>query len=394
MAQEATETAAPLPPSALTLGTLYAEDYWEGTGDLLIPLMMTEDGLLFINPRTSGTDNDATEVNLGVGYRHLLRDRQAILGGNIFYDYRDTTYGARFHQFGAGIEYLSKYLDMRANVYVPTDTKKKVSEFEVTEEVTEMAAARYDITEYDDPYASGNSVFQPYTDSTVTRVNTTTTSTTRFFEQHEIAFWGWDAEIGTELPLPAIENYVRIKPFAGAVSYYGRSGVSDIESFRGRLEIHVRPSFFVDAVYLSDDALNGGHFSLAAYMTLPFDLANLAQGRNPFAGATERWTAGTTEDITWRMTDLVKRDPQIRASLTEPEEQEEKATTTTTTASEAIAKPTGEGTEVVATDVTFVDGESGDDANPGTYEQPKATVQGGVDDPRSMVFVHEIDGAY
>ncbi len=52
-----------MPPGSLTAGALHTKDYWEGIGDVVVPLHYDGAGLLFLNPRASLTDNDAI-INL------------------------------------------------------------------------------------------------------------------------------------------------------------------------------------------------------------------------------------------------------------------------------------------------------------------------------------------
>ncbi len=379
----------------LTLGGLTTEDYTEGIGDLVVPLHFTGQGLWFLNPRFSFTDRSAEEYNLGLGYRHLMADGQSIGGVNVFYDRRETARGASFNQIGAGLEYLSGIVDLRANIYVPLENRKRVGEFSTEEESVLRSSSVSTALEWDDPFAAGHDVWQDFSVVRSTQTRTTTTTTTRHFHEYEVALRGWDAEIGAHLPIEQIQDYVRLKPFAGYYKYYGRDGLDDVDGFRGRLEVHIKPSFFIDAVYYSDDELTGGNYSIGAYVSLPLNLANIARGRNPFEGAAERWEAGKqTENMRYRLTDMVKRDPQIRSVMAEPEEQEELTTTASRSATRTDRKTLGRGTEELATDITFVDKNRGNDANPGTFEDPKQTVQGGVDDPRSMVFVFQEGNPY
>ena len=159
--------------------------------------------------------------------------------------------------------------------------------------------------------------------------------------------------------------------------------------------MHFRPALMVDAVYYSDDELTGGNWSVGAYMSLPLDLSALASGGNPFSGARDRWEAiGGQDDMRHRLADMVRRDPQIRSRADQPEERKELRTV-------SVRSKTSESVEVLeylthelATGITFVDGSSGDDGNPGTYEEPKQTVQGGVDAANSPVWVWASEQPY
>ena len=54
-------------------------------------------------------------MNVGLGIRQLLgRNDQYMLGGNVYYDFRRTPYDSTFNQFGAGLEFFSRWVDARA----------------------------------------------------------------------------------------------------------------------------------------------------------------------------------------------------------------------------------------------------------------------------------------
>lgn len=52
--------------------------------DFLIPLYQGEKNILFANTKFTPNDQDGWELNLGMGYRHLLFDDSVILGINAF----------------------------------------------------------------------------------------------------------------------------------------------------------------------------------------------------------------------------------------------------------------------------------------------------------------------
>lgn len=373
-----------------TIGALYTEDYWEGIGDVVIPLHFTGEGLLFLNPRASFTDRSEQEYNIGVGYRHLIQDRSAVVGANVFYDHRETRSDISFGQVGLGAEYLSHRFDARANVYLPLDTRKKVDSVEVTETAVSRRMVSSTQTNWDDIYATGNSLNQPFQQVTSQRMRTTTTTTSRMFETYEVALRGWDAEIGTLLPLDALDDYIRLKVFAGYYKYYGRYGLDDVDGFRGRLEAQLRPAFVVDATYYSNDDLTGGNFTIGAYVSVPFDLAALANGRNPFAGAGDRWNAGRqSEDMTYRLIDMVKRDPQIRTGVL-VEEAEEMAQRSSSTRERDVSQSVTEGEVELVSNMTFVDKDNeGNPGQDGTVENPYETIELGIDNANSPVWVFD-----
>lgn len=60
--------------------------------------------------------------NVGIGYRHGIKDDAYMLGINTFYDCRESKH-LFTSQVGAGLEFLSKHLDVRMNGYLPVADK-------------------------------------------------------------------------------------------------------------------------------------------------------------------------------------------------------------------------------------------------------------------------------
>ena len=111
--------------SNITFGTRLGEKNVEAFSDLLVPMVSSEKSILFFNPRFSLRDEGENEINAGVGLRRLLNSSFAV-GGNVYFDSRESAYNNRFNQLGIGAELLSDYVDLRANYY-NADNKKKVT---------------------------------------------------------------------------------------------------------------------------------------------------------------------------------------------------------------------------------------------------------------------------
>lgn len=63
--------------------------------------------------------------NVGIGLRTLLTD-QAIVGANVFYDYRNSSVSC-YDQVGVGGELLNCFLDVRVNGYFPVSDRTRCS---------------------------------------------------------------------------------------------------------------------------------------------------------------------------------------------------------------------------------------------------------------------------
>ena len=373
----ATDDAA-LPPAELTVGFQTRDSETEGLGDLLIPLWNPGGaGLLFLDPRAAVTDDDAEEGNLGIGYRQLFPKLDVILGANAFYDYRDTGY-SNYDQWGVGLELLSQWLDARFNYYDPDDQKVLIaSETETTTHQSVRTSGGWR-----DPYATDHEVRQDYVS---TRTVTTTTST-RTFEQFEQALGGYDWEIGLRLPIKC--NAVEARVFGGYYDF-DRDFGDDAQGWKARAELRLLATFFLDAGLYENEDLTGSDWFAGARLTVPLDLAKIAQGRNPFATAKSR-LSGEAQDMTDRLTEMVMRDPQVRLEQSKFIENPTLATQTSTSHSTSSRS-----TSVLLPDVQFVDGDASAGGT-GTGEHPFTTIQQGADAVFGTrnVYVYNFSGTY
>ncbi len=89
-----------------------------GQAGLLLPLFSMHDNLLYI-PVFGMLDNqNSREINIGIGFRKLFNNN-FIHGGYAFFDYRRSPRKNFFKQITIGYEFLTKYFEARANVYIP-----------------------------------------------------------------------------------------------------------------------------------------------------------------------------------------------------------------------------------------------------------------------------------
>lgn len=119
-----------------TFGVRMGDATGEGFLDLLIPAVRSDNGVFFVNPRAALKDAGANELNLGIGYRHLIHKDLAVVGANIYYDSRESVHGNRFDQFGAGLEILAKWMDLRFNYYDADNSPQLYNEYATTETST------------------------------------------------------------------------------------------------------------------------------------------------------------------------------------------------------------------------------------------------------------------
>ncbi len=375
--------ATPLPPAQITIGGLFSDNGAEGYGDVLIPVLMIKSGLLFVEPRGSLNDSDEQEFNFGVGYRNLFPDKNFILGANVFYDHRETSLDNGFDQFGFGLEFLSKWVDARANYYLPEDDVKVADRYVVSSsQVTESQGHGGEVT------GDGNQIVQEtyITDSTYD------VQVQQHYQIYEQALEGFDCEVGALLPIPVVQDYADVKAFVGYYDF--DSDINNrVKGMKARLEIRPMPSVYVDAVYHEDDELYGSTYSVGARAVMPFDLVALSNGKSPFAGALDGFKLSKTKaPLSSRLTEMVIRDLHVRTDESKPEEViEDRILKSKTLVSK---KNRDKKTVVIKEDVTFVDDDNQSGKEDGSWEHPYSSIQEGVNDPRSMVYVRDAGREY
>lgn len=387
---EGAETAGGTGIIPVTIGLHAAEGETAGMGDVWIPLVRRDGGVLFLNPRASVNDRDEEEINLGLGVRRLVEGAlPCIVGANVYYDGRWTRNGNRFDQLGLGVEFLSDRVDARANYYLPDRDTALVDVVE-TETVTETRRLRQDVeTIWGDPYGAAHDIRQDYVTRLTLRETVLRETLTQVYENREAALEGWDAEIG--LRLPVLEDVVQTRVFAG-YQYFDNPFGGCLKGWTGRLEVRaLEGRLLLDAQVFENRELNQTDWRAGARVRLPFEIGALAQGRNPFAGT----VAGADAGLRARLDEMVMRDPKIQTSKSGYVENAARQAKTAQSKTK-IRRREESATAVIAEGITFVDGDTGDDANPGTAEDPKATVQGGIEGVQASSRLHTVtwpDGA-
>lgn len=168
------------------------------------PLYQTPDSLshtIFTQGRYGHRDSNGT-INLGLGYRYLLDNKDWMLGANLFYDV--TT--RRAHQrVGVGAEAIGRYAKARANYYNGITQEKTVSD-------------------------TGNN-----------RVT-------------EKALNGWDAEI--EAPIPFLP-WLHV---AGSTYHWDSEASPDIHGETVRLRMNIYNNLYMELGRSDDNTTRAFHF--------------------------------------------------------------------------------------------------------------------------------------
>ena len=307
---EAAHPVAPPPEPAygplngsitLTLG--FTEDRIEGGANLLTPLYRAADGntMFFLDGNWSGKGDANENGSAGLGWRHRFADPDIILGLNAFFDYGDYS-GRGYHQFGVGLELLSKWVDFRANAYFVGDDAQPFACKTSTRHSSMTSQSSASTSQLID----GGEGFFDQNDNLIrpaTLVKTTTTTTRhqskrvlRTYQAFEAAMPGFDVELGGLVPY--LDRWAEVRIFGGYAWFDDPFG-NDVSCFTARLEARPVPAVILDAQYKGDSRLldfdNLWYFG--ARVEVPFDLGNLLHGQSPFAGITAAFTpqgAGAT----------------------------------------------------------------------------------------------------
>jgi hypothetical protein len=167
------------------------------------PIWQRPDRILYSDVRTMGDTDANVEGNVGLGYRQILND--AVYGGYMFTDRRQTDLGSQFWQTTWGAEYIRRDWEARANLYLPVNRQQT-----------------FVLPDQRGPYIAGNGIFVN-DDSTIT----------------EEAQPGFDAEAGFRLP--DFSRFVETARVYGGVYYFNGDVSDDIVGVRTRAKFQITP---------------------------------------------------------------------------------------------------------------------------------------------------------
>jgi hypothetical protein len=392
------QAATPL-PGRVTFGFGGSDQEVTESFDALFPLYAPKEGLLFFNPKITTSDQVDPRVSLGLGYRQLFEQSQVILGANIFYDNYDTVNDDRINQLGLGAEMLTRWVDLRGNLYLPDqkryriDHRQTVSTSRTSSSSTQIIGPQiisqtlgyqgYDVTQT----TNGVNVSRTITSSQEIQ-------TTRFFDRYEAGMLGGDVEAGVLLPW--LDRYADVRIFGGYYWFDDQFGKT-VRGPQSRLEVRALPALTFDAMYYANKEIIGSHWFFGVRVGVPFDLANIAEGRSPFAGFWESFKPKTKEEhpsFASRITENVIRTSRVSTSRSKlvnvgtSQKVVSSGTTTQETAipfSQTIVLTLG-GAPIT---VTHVDSAATSSGN-GTFEAPYQTLTLAATDAiqRNIVLLH------
>ena len=259
-----------LPAGTFTAGAKFSERLTGGWMDATMPFAKAGDLYFFGALRGSYDDNSQFVLSTGLGARYLVPGHEIIIGGNVFYDYIDSAYGNHFDQLGLGAELLTHWFDARFNYYMPD---------------------------------SGISPIRGFAPPP--------------FQRFESGLEGWNTEAG--FLVPGLDKWVEARLFAGYYQYHSRVG-TNFEGWKARAEIRWTPAITTDIEWWEErnhekaKSLNGGQWIAGVRVNLPFEIGNIFQGKNPFAGAGDAFKFGKKREFKERLGETVWRSHRVQTS--------------------------------------------------------------------------------
>jgi hypothetical protein len=362
--------------------------YVDGSFFLTVPAWSTlgRDGTLggdtiFLEPYVSWGEQGEVAVSLGVGWRHLFCGQSlsavthhdghqasffeegAYIGANLFVDMLDTQFDNRFWQLGFGVEAGTRYLEARANCYLP------LSDRQLAEEIrTETFLGNTTQSTLTEPYGTGHSVVQDFTRTTYSH------TLEQLFRRFEDGMEGWDAELA--LLLPWIDRWMDVKLIGGYYSFdnqpFGpqRGGTGNVAGWKAGLEVRPVPAVVVNATWYEDERLTGEDWTAGLRLEIPFEAGDLGDGKGFWSRIGDAFRP-RRRHLVERMAEPVHRqNAAIKVASGVEEDKSERHIVT-----RVISRTKGR--IVLADSIVFVDNAIGSDANPGTYEAPAASIQHG-----------------
>jgi hypothetical protein len=286
----------------LGFGVKTKDAYTDGNLFLVVPLWSTlgrNDSLggdyIFMEPYTSVGEGGEVTTSLGLSWRHLFshesmsalqKQGQAgfmeegwFIGANVFLDMLDTQHNNNFWQMGVGAEVGSRYLELRGNYYIPMTGEKLYDRQVHTQTFTSSSSSTVynSVTNYGDPYATGNSIAQPAsTQNFATTSTATTTTTVRTVTQlFEKGMEGWDTE--ASFLVPWLDQWMDLRLIGGYFSFNNQPfGPQDgptgpVHGWKAGAELRPVPAVVLGSMWYEDKRFAGGNWIVSAQLQIPMD---------------------------------------------------------------------------------------------------------------------------
>ncbi|NGX31683.1 MAG: hypothetical protein K940chlam8_01059 [Chlamydiae bacterium] len=175
-----------------------------GELDLFIPLIQSQNSLLFFDLRLEDFQGSPSEGNIGFGVRHIMGDWMG--GVYAFYDIKRSEHHNYFNQFTFGLELKTERFTFDGNAYIPFG---KTNRFD----------PHLNRTELQDGVAPFKNIW--------------------FIDGREVVFWGFDGEIGYRF-------FDELSLFFGGFCFF-KSHMDSIIGPFGRIhwDYYIRPNVYL-----------------------------------------------------------------------------------------------------------------------------------------------------
>jgi hypothetical protein len=214
--------------------------------------------LLFAEPYFTWGEEGELSGSLGLGFRHLFSNEPVgggnrvagllaeglFVGANVFADYKHTQASSDLWQLGIGVEAGVRYLEVRANYYLPLHDGDRVGGFDATE-------------------------FTPTTVGGRPAVR----ATTRTIDIIEEPMEGWDAELA--LLIPGLDKYFDVRLVGGYYSFEtNHSGNAplysrDVEGWKAGVEVRPVPAVVLAGMWYEDENLVQDNWMVSVRLEVP-----------------------------------------------------------------------------------------------------------------------------
>ena len=240
----------------LILGARTGQSESDGQVEFLMPILSSEDSMLFIYPRLGLSSDVDPGFSFGGGFRQYLPGPNAIIGANLFFDRYGSRNGNFYNQLGIGTEVLTERVDFRFNYYIAE------SDANIIEAQSRSRSTTTTSSEFGTPFGRQYSILQPLT---TTR---TTKTITQLFERFEDSMDGFDTELGYLLPF--FNELGEFRLFGG---YYGFGNPygDDIEGVKARAEMRLSSKFAIDTAWYEDEEITGDNWVFGFRVNIPIE---------------------------------------------------------------------------------------------------------------------------
>lgn len=191
------------------------------------------DDVLYTDIRFMDDNLDNTEGNIGIGYRRVVPEANAVLGGHVWVDRRRTSNDSISHQITTGAEYLGKDFDVLANAYIPLNKARHISAGNATRT---------------DPFLAGSGIYYEVSGDII--------------EEPQA---GFDVEFGIPITWDAVDS---LRLYGGVYSFYGDE-TPDVSGTRFRARADINQAISV-GTRLQHDNARGNQAFIEATIRFPF----------------------------------------------------------------------------------------------------------------------------